>query len=267
MIFFSALLHGAGWNREKRFRRLVGILSIMIGLTLGTMSAEASPGAAVPWTTYEAENMLVSGGTIMGPQYDPGRIPTEASGRMCVQLDGTNQYLQFTNLSAATALVVRYCVPDTGNGIGADYTLSLYTNGTLAAKLPMTSKYSWLYGSYPFTNNPTLGSARNFFDEVRTNGFNLPPGTIIRLQKDPGDSAAYYDIDLVDLENVPAALTQPSNTISVTSYAAVGDGVTDCTTDFQNCIAAANSQGKAVWIPAGNYLITGTLNLTFGTQI
>ncbi|HZV34896.1 MAG TPA: glycosyl hydrolase family 28-related protein [Verrucomicrobiae bacterium] len=243
------------------------MLVIVLGLTLPSISVKAASGAAVPWTTYEAENMYISGGTIMGPQYDPIRVPTEASGRMCVQLNGTGQYIQFTNQSAATALVVRYCVPDTGDGLGADYTLSLYTNGVFAAKLPMTSRYSWLYGSYPFTNNPTYGSARNFFDEVRTNGLNLSPGTIIRLQKDASDTATYYDIDLVDLENVPVALSQPSNSLSVLSYSAVGDGVTDCTTAFQNCISAAVSQGKSVWIPSGNYLITSTLNLTSGTQI
>ncbi|HEX4645134.1 MAG TPA: glycosyl hydrolase family 28-related protein, partial [Verrucomicrobiae bacterium] len=143
----------------------------------------------------------------------------------------------------------------------------LYTNGMFAAKLPMTSKFSWLYGNYPFSNNPTYGSARNFFDEVRTNGFSLGAGTVIRLQKDTNDAASYYDIDLVDLENVPAALSQPSNSFSVTGYGAVGDGVTDCTTAFQNCLTSARTQGESAWIPAGNYLITGTINLYSGTQI
>jgi hypothetical protein len=234
---------------------------------VSVVSVKAAPGATVPWTTYEAEGMLVGGGTVLGPEYNPIRIPTEASGRMCVQLDGTGQYIQFTNQSTATALVVRYCVPDTTFGGGADYTLSLYTNGVLAAKLPVTSKYSWLYGNYPFTNNPTAGFGRNFFDEVRTNGLILNGGTTVRLQKDATDTAAYYIIDLVDAENVPTALAQPANSISMTNYGAVGDGVTDCTTALQNCIAAARSQAKSVWIPAGSYLITGTINLYSNTQI
>ena len=234
---------------------------------VSVVSVEATPGAAVPWTTYEAEGMLVGGGTVLGPQYNPIRIPTEASGRMCVQLNSTGQYIQFTNQSPATALVVRYCVPDTADGVGADYTLSLYTNGVLATRLPMTSKYSWLYGNYPFSNNPTAGSARNFFDEVPTNGLILNAGTIVRLQKDASDTASYYIIDLVDAENVPAALSQPTSSIPVTSYSAVGDGITDCTTAFQNCIANAIAQNKSVWIPAGTYLITGTLNLPSNTKI
>jgi hypothetical protein len=231
------------------------------------VSANAAPGAAVPWTTYEAEDMLVGGGTVLGPQYNPGNIPTEASGRKCVKLNGAGQYLQFTNQSSATAVVVRYCVPDTADGVGADYTLSLYTNGMLAARLPLTSKYSWLYGNYPFTNNPAAGFARNFFDEVRTNGLILNAGTVVRLQQDDTDTASYYIIDLVDAEAVPAALPQPANSLSVTNYGAAADGVTDCTTPFQNCITAARAQGKSIWIPPGSYLITGTVNLNSNTQI
>ncbi len=242
------------------------ILSFLIWV-VSVVSAHAMPGATVPWTTYEAEDMLINGGTVLGPQYDPIRIPTEASGRKCVQLNGTGQYIQFTNQSAATALVVRYCVPDTADGAGADHTLSLYTNGVPAARLSVTSKYSWLYGNYPFTNNPTAGSARNFFDEVRVNGLILNAGTVVRLQKDATDTATYYIIDLVDTENVPPALPQPANSISVTTYGAIGDGVTDCTTSFQNCIAAARSQSKVAWIPAGTYLITRTINLYSNTQI
>lgn len=267
MIFRFTHDFDMAWIRDRHFKRFATILVGFVALIISAFSINASPGASVSWTTYEAEDMLVSGGTVMGPQYNPIRIPTEASGRKCVQLNATGHYIQFTNLSTATAIVVRYCVPDTGDGTGADYTLSLYTNGAFAAKLPMTSKYSWLYGNYPFTNNPTYGSSRNFFDEVLSNGFNFSAGMVIRLQKDANDTASFYDLDLIDLENVPSALAQPANSVSVTSYAANGDGITDCTTAFQNCITAAKLQGKSVWIPTGSYLITSTLNLTSGTTI
>src|ERR1035441_6448977 len=203
-------------SRDAYPRTAASIILAFVGI-VSVVSANAAPGAAVPWTTYEAEDMLVGGGTVLGPQYNPGNIPTEASGRKCVKLNGAGQYLQFTNQSSATAVVVRYCVPDTADGVGADYTLSLYTNGMLAARLPLTSKYSWLYGNYPFTNNPAAGFARNFFDEVRTNGLILNAGTVVRLQQDDTDTASYYIIDLVDAEAVPAALPQPANSLSVTN--------------------------------------------------
>src|SRR5581483_1243509 len=81
------------------------------------------------------------------------------------------------------------------------------------------------------------------------------------------DSAAYYDIDLIDLEDVPPPLDPPTNSLSILSYGAAGDGATDCTAALQNCVNDALTQGKAVWLPPGSYVITGTLNLPTGTTL
>src|SRR6266436_1175541 len=202
--------------------RLPFILSLVISLN----SALAFSGATVPWTTYEAENMT-NNGTILGPSYTGNNVASESSGRKCVQLSSTGQYVQFTAQTNATAIVVRYSVPDTANGVGTNYTLSLYTNGIFAAKLPVTSVYSWLYGGYSFNNNPGSGSPRNFFDEVRTNGWSINPGDVIKLQKDSTDTAANYVIDLVEMENIPPAVSQPGGSASVISSGAVGDGSHD----------------------------------------
>src|ERR1700744_957153 len=104
------------------------ILSISIVLAHTT---KAIPGASVPWTTYEAENMTINGGVILGPPpvavdknvTITNTVASEASGRQCVQLSGTGQYVQFTAQAAANTLVVRYSVPDTSGGGGADYTI------------------------------------------------------------------------------------------------------------------------------------------------
>ncbi|MDB6018253.1 MAG: parallel beta-helix repeat [Pedosphaera sp.] len=241
-------------------------IAIVFALSISLGSVQAFSGASVPWTTYEAENMATTG-TVFGPQYGANVVASESSGRKCVQLNGTGQYMQFTAQAAANALVVRYSVPDTANGMGTDYTISLYTNGVFVAKLPVTSRYSRLYGAYPFTNNPSAGSPRNFYDEVRTNGLNINPGDVVRLQEDNADTAAYYLIDLVDLENVPAPITQPANSLSILSYSAGGTGATDDTTPLVNCISAASSQGKTVWLPAGTYKITSSINLPSNTTI
>jgi hypothetical protein len=142
----------------------------------------------------------------------------------------------------------------------------LYTNGSFVAKLSLTSRYSWLYGAYPFTNNPVTGSTRNFYDEVRALGVGISAGDVVRLQKDVTDTAASYVIDLVDLENVPSPLPAPTNSLSVTSFGAVGDGTTDCTAAFQSCINAAAGL-KTVWIPAGTYVISGTISLPSNTSL
>jgi hypothetical protein len=239
----------------------IRLLAIAALLLVTTHLAQAFSGASVPWTTYEAENMDISGGTILGPIYGPNVVASESSGRECVQLTGTGQFVQFTNQSAANSIVVRYSVPDTANGTGTNYTLSLYTNGVFAEKLPVTSMYSWLYGTYPFSNTPQ-GLPRNFYDEVRAYGLNLNPGDVVRLQVDPTDTATNYVIDLVDMENVPAPLSQPTNSLSITNspYNADPTGVSDSSAALVNCIAAAGSS-KIVWMPAGTYKISEPINL------
>jgi parallel beta-helix repeat protein len=186
-------------------------------------------------------------------------IEMEASGGQAVELTGTGQYVELTAQAAANSIVVRYCVPDTANGVGTNSTISLYQNGIFVQKLPMTSKYSWRYGAYPFSNTPSQGNPRNFFDEVRLSGLTINAGDTVRLEKAADDTAAYDVIDLVDLENVAPPLTNtPANSLCITNspYNAVGDGVADCSTALQNCINDASSSGKTVWIPAGNYVIT-----------
>ena len=82
----------------------------------------------------------------------------------------------------------------------------------------------------------------------------MAPGSTITLQQDPANTAAFYDIDCIDLETPPAALTQPANSISIMIYGAVPNNPSyDSTTAIQNCINAAQSQGKTVWVPVGTF--------------
>jgi hypothetical protein len=57
------------------------------------------------------------------------------------------------------------------------------------------------------------------------------------------------------------AQTQPANTLSILTYGA-GTNLADNTTFIQNCINAAQTAGKGVWIPAGIYTNTGSLHAT-----
>jgi len=240
---------------------------------------QASPGANVPWTTYDyaAGNMTYGGGaTIIGPPAQlssinatlTDTIQMEATGGQAIQLNSTGQYAELTAQAAANSIVVRYCVPDTAAGGGTNYTISLYTNGVFAQKLPVTSQYTWLYGSFPFVNTPGSGSPRNFFDEVRLSGLTINPGDTVRIQEDADDAATNYVIDLVDLE-VASPLTAPANPLDVTAapYNADTNGVIDATTALQNCINVAAAAGETVWMPPGNYLITGTITLPNNAKV
>jgi Alpha-1,3-glucanase catalytic domain D2/Alpha-1,3-glucanase catalytic domain D1 len=155
-------------------------------------------------------------------------------------------------------MVVRYSLPDSADGKGISSTLSLYQNGKFINKLPVTSHYSWLYGNYPFSNDPKAGKPRDFYNEVRLKDLAFARGDVIRLQK-TGTDAPYCIIDLVDLEKVAPPLTAPVNSLSVADFGADRKGETDVTEALRNCITEARRQGKIVWVPDGDYRLTGDI--------
>ncbi len=221
----------------------------------------ATPGATVTWTTYEAETANTNG-TVQGPDFT-GRTPArEASGRSCVRLSTAGQYIEFTAKSDAQGLVVRYCIPDSTEGRGIDATLSLLINGQSQPKLKLTSRFAYLYGEYPFNNQPASGSPRNFWDELRLMPGAIHKGDVVRLQKNAEDAAAEYLIDFVDLETVPAALPQPADSLSVTDFGATPNDSSDDRPAFLAAIAAAKDQHKSVWIPAGSFVVKGPIEVS-----
>jgi hypothetical protein len=226
--------------------------------------ARARLGADMPWTTYQAQDMKTTG-TVLGPQYAPFLVETESSGQKCVKLVAAGEYVEFTVQSPANAMVVRYSLPDSQDGGGIGSTLSLYRNGKLVKVVPITSTYTWLYGKYPFTNDPKAGKPRNFYDEFRLKDLTLAKGDVVRLQKS-GD-APYCIVDLVDLEHVAPPLSEPAGSLNVTSFGAGGAGRTDDTEALRKCIAEAARQGKRVWVPAGDYKITGDIVLPSGVTL
>ncbi|MFC8454039.1 CARDB domain-containing protein [Kitasatospora sp. NPDC057223] len=218
-------------------------------------------GAALPYTEYEAEDAQYTGALLQSDlkrTFSHTNFATESSGRKSVQLNSSGQYVEFTSTNAANSIVVRNSIPDAANGGGAEATISLYINGTFNRKLTLSSKHSWLYGSTDspegLTNTPG-GDARRLFDESNALlAQSYPPGTKFRLQRDAGDSAAFYIIDLVDLEQVAPALAQPAGCTSITAYGAVpNDGIDD--TDAIQRAVTADQKGEisCVWIPAGQW--------------
>ncbi|WP_449480336.1 CARDB domain-containing protein [Streptomyces avidinii] len=218
-------------------------------------------GAALPYTEYEAEAGTYTGTLLQSDAkrtFGHTNFATESSGRESVRLSSTGQYVQFTSTGQANSIVVRNSVPDAANGGGADATISLYINGGFAQKLSLSSKHSWLYGSTDspegLTNTPG-GDARRLFDESHALlAQSYPPGTTFRLQRDAGDTASYYVIDLVDLEQVAPAAAKPAECTSITDYGAVPNDGIDDTLAIQKAVTAdQNGQIACVWIPQGQW--------------
>jgi hypothetical protein len=216
-------------------------------------------GAGSAFTTYEAEDGSVSSPTLVTrltavPTNENSTPEMESSGRAYVGLSATGQYVEWTNVRAADAIVVRYSIPE-----AATVTLSLYVNGvhrqdlTLAPDQIVDPAVAPATGSY------------HFFNEVRAaiSGTPLAAGSTVRLQKDSTDTAAYYWIDLIELTTRPAPLTMPPGALDATAspYNAIPNDGLDDTDAIQACINAAKlTTAKTVWLPAGDY--TRVVNTT-----
>ncbi|HEY2083613.1 MAG TPA: coagulation factor 5/8 type domain-containing protein, partial [Verrucomicrobiae bacterium] len=229
--------------------------------------AGATVGATTPFTSFEGESGLLGGGATIvsltsAPTTPYSSAVLEASGHAYVQLNGVGQFVTWTNTTGGnlTAINLRSCIPDAPAGGGITNSIDLYVNGIFRQALSVNSAQNYCYEGTNYNGqadkNPADGNPRGFWND--THGFitNTPvaPGDTITLQEDPTNTAAFYYIDVVDLENPPAPLAQPANSLSILSYGAVSNNVSvDNTAAINNCFAAAQSQGKSAWIPPGTY--------------
>lgn len=229
---------------------------------VGISAQVSGQGAMVPFKTLEAESGAPAGGATVHTMSTMPAAPTpelEASGRSYVALNSTGESISWVNNTGITAntIVIRASIPDAPTGGGIDATLNLYVNGVFRQALSLTSRNSWVYGTLTdwADNNPASGSPHRYYDEARAfiAGAAIAPGSTIMLKKDSVNTASFYYIDLVDLENAGAPLTQPANTLSVTDYGAIPDDSIDDTNPIKACIAACQSQGKGMWLPAGTF--------------
>jgi hypothetical protein len=246
--------------------RVIGLVALTVlaaEVLAATPSKGPKRGADVSFGTLEAEAVTNKHkATVVTMTGLPGRTDStpqmEASGRAFVELSTTGQYVEFPRVPACNTIVIRHCIPDAPNGGGITATLSVYVNGKFRQSLTLSSKHNWLYGpagENGQSNDPSAGKPHVFWDESRHRiEGGLKAGDTIRLQKDAKDDAAFYRIDLIDLEQVGGPLEMPVGAISAKDFGAKGDGKTDDSVALQRCIDAAKAQGKTAWIPPGVYL-------------
>ncbi|QIB42423.1 right-handed parallel beta-helix repeat-containing protein [Streptomyces aureoverticillatus] len=223
--------------------------------------AKEGRGAALPYVEYEAESGTYKGTLLEADAkrtFGHTNFGSESSGRKAVRLDATGDHVEFTSTAATNSIVVRNSIPDAPGGGGIDATLSLYADGKFVQKLDLSSRHSWLYGNTDdpegLTNTPR-GDARRLFDESHALlASSYPKGTKFRLQRDGGDSASFYVVDLIDLEQVAPPAQKPAECTSITEYGAVPDDGKDDTKALQDAVTAdQNGTIACVWIPAGRW--------------
>ncbi|GIH17499.1 discoidin domain-containing protein [Rugosimonospora africana] len=240
-------------------------LSVKQGNNTSDTAMFVGQGANMPYDTYEAESGTVGGGaTVVGPNRTIGDVAGEASGRKAVTLNSTGSYVQWTSRASTNTLVVRFSIPDASGGGGITSSLDLYVNGTLVQPLSLSSHFAWLYGAETGPgNSPGSGSPRHIYDEAH---FLLPSsyqaGSTIKLQKDASNTAQYYAIDFISLEQT-APVANPDS-----AHLTVPAGFTQ--QDVQNALdkVRMDSTGTltGVYLPAGQYSVSGKL-LVYGKPV
>lgn len=229
--------------------------------------AAAVVGATTPFISYEAEDGTLAGGasivSLTSAPTTPFSSPElEASGHAFVQLIANGQSVTWTNNTGQniTAVNLRCCIPDAPAGGGIESTIDMYVNGAFRQAFSVNSMQNYCYEGTNYNGqadkNPADGDPRGFWNDTHAFITNEPvaPGDTITFQKDPANTAAFYDIDVIDLENPPPPAAQPANSLSIVSYGAVpDDNSIDNTTAINNCFIAAQSQGKIAWIPPGTF--------------
>ncbi|MFF9732753.1 glycosyl hydrolase family 28-related protein [Streptomyces albidoflavus] len=224
-------------------------------------SAAADRGADLPYTEYEAEDGTYEGTLLEADEkrtFGHTNFGTESSGRKSVRLDSTGEFVSFTSTAAANSIVVRNSIPDAPQGGGIDATLSLYADGEFVQKLELSSRHSWLYGNSDdpesLTNTPQADARRLFDESHALLERSYPVGTEFKLQRDAGDDAEFYVVDLVDLEEVAPPAEKPAECTSITEFGAVPDDQGDDTDALQAAVTAdQNGEIDCVWVPAGQW--------------
>ncbi len=206
-------------------------------------------GSAMPYDTYEAEDGVLSGGAaVVGPNRTIGDLAGEASGRKAVTLNTVGSAVEFTTRKPTNTLVTRFSVPDAPQGGGRDSSLDVYVNGKFLKPIPLTSKYTWLYGpeTWP-VNDPAAGPPRHIYDEANLLlGVTVPAGSKIKLVN---SRALSHAVDFISVEQVaPAPNPDPARFVTPAGFthndvqAAMDKVRTDITGKLQG-----------VYLPPGSY--------------
>ncbi|EGG31070.1 discoidin domain-containing protein [Paenibacillus sp. HGF5] len=222
------------------------------------LTVYSSRGASMPYTRYDTDDAIRGGGALLksAPTFDQALTASEASGQRYVALPSSGSNLEWTvrEGEGGAGITMRYTMPDSSDGMGLNGSLDVYVNGSKKKTVPLTSYYSWQYFSSDHPADAPGGGRPLFrFDEVHWKlETPLQPGDKIRIQKSNADNLE-YGVDFIEIEPVPAAISRPANSVSVTDFGAIPNDGQDDLTAFEAAVQAAASSGKTLYIPEGTF--------------
>ena len=249
-------------NGKKKFllaAALVGLSAVTLAPTnvvnADEIYYENQYGANQNYLRYEAvDGQLKSAEIVNNRTFDT--LANEASDNSYVKVDNKGS-VTFTAKKGADGLTMRYSIKDGDKG-----EVKVYVNGNLMRTfhLDSNSAYQYVDGSNVYDTKATDHShARFSFDEVH--GFfgkHVEPGDTVTIENNGVELA----LDFVELENVPAPIPQPENSISITDSEYGAKDGQDSTVAFEKALKAAIEQKKTLYIPVGEFKINKKIHLT-----
>ncbi len=223
----------------------------------GPNTDTAAIGATMPYVRYDSEKAVLGGGAslVKSTDWSLTNVASQASNQSYVTLPGNGAYAEWTMNSYGNGVVMRFTLPDSGDGMGLTGSLDIYVNDVKVRTVDLTSYYMWQYLNGGASDTPGGGTACFAFDEVHFRlDKSLQPGDRIKVQS-TGANGLVYGVDFLEIEETGDPIPQPAGSYSVTDFGAVPDDGIDDYAAISACIAAANSANKDVYLPAGTYHI------------
>lgn len=247
--------------------------SLIMTILISTMGAAGGPGtaaatdssdvksqrgASMPYSRYDTDEAVRGGAAALksARTFNQSLTASEASGQRYIELPSKGAYAQWTvkHGQGGAGVTMRFTMPDSSSGKGLTGSLDVYVNGSKVQTVSLTSYYSWQYfsGDKP-GDTPSAGRPLFRFDEVHwTMNTPLKAGDKIRIQKNNEDGIK-YGVDFLEIEPVPAAISRPANSVSVTDHGAVANDGRDDLAAFNAAVNSAVAGGKKLYIPAGTF--------------
>ena len=247
-------------------KKKVLLAAALVGLSAATLAPtnvvnadeiyyENQYGANQNYLRYEAvDGQLKDAEIVNNRTFDT--LAYEASDNSYVKVDNKGS-VTFTAKEGADGLTMRYSIKDGDKG-----EVKVYVNGNLMRTfyLDSSSAYQYVDGSNVYDTKATDHShARFSFDEVHGFfGVHVNPGDTVTIENNGVELA----LDFVELENVPAPIPQPENSISITDSAYGAKDGQDSTVAFEKALKAAIEQKKTLYIPVGEFKINKKIDFT-----